>query len=438
MAQWRFGVFEVDAASGELRKRGSRMALRDQPLRVLLTLLEQAGRVVSRDQLRVLLWPDQTYGDFDDGINKAISELRRTLGDSLVSPRFVETITKRGYRFICPVQCETGAGAAGTLAPVLADARLAYATGRYLWNRRTTPDLYQSIGYFEQTVELDPVSGLGDAGLADAHALLGIWGMRDPHTAFAASRQAALRALKLAPDLAEAHTAYAEVLKGYEWDWTSAERHYRRALALRPDYATAHQWYAQLLASLGRHADAIRHVERARHADPASPAITAFAPYIYLAARQYERAVQHAQRAVTLEPLAPLTHLYLGRAYLCANRHAEAVTSLRRARALGGPEGLWEAALCFAEARAGDLSAARVTVSGLVDRARHAYVSPFDLGIAFTGIGDHDAALSYLERAVQERVMRVIMLGDPEFDRLRADARYVRLLKTVQLPLPCH
>ena len=65
-------------------------------------------------------------------------------------------------------------------------------------------------------------------------------------------------------------------------------------------------------------------------------------------------------------------------------------------------------------------------------------MSPFDLGIAFTGIGDHDAALSYLERAVQERVMRVIMLGDPEFDRLRADARYVRLLKTVQLPLPCH
>ena len=101
----RFGVFEVDPDSGELRKRGFRIRLREQPLRLLLTLIEQAGRVVTREQLRHRLWPDGTFVDFDRAINKATSELRGALGDSASSPRFVETLSKRGYRFVCPVEC---------------------------------------------------------------------------------------------------------------------------------------------------------------------------------------------------------------------------------------------------------------------------------------------------------------------------------------------
>ena len=99
----RFGVFEVDLHSGELRKQGLRLKLRDQPFQILLLLLAHPGEVVSRDELQKHLWPGDTFVDFDRGLNKAVNHLRDVLGDSAESPRFIETLPKRGYRFIAPV-----------------------------------------------------------------------------------------------------------------------------------------------------------------------------------------------------------------------------------------------------------------------------------------------------------------------------------------------
>ena len=98
-----FGVFEVDPHTGELRKAGLRIKLRDQPFQILLLLLTQPGEVVSRDELQKQLWPSDTFVDFDQGLNKAVNHLRDALGDSAESPRFIETLPKRGYRFIAPV-----------------------------------------------------------------------------------------------------------------------------------------------------------------------------------------------------------------------------------------------------------------------------------------------------------------------------------------------
>ena len=99
----RFGVFEVDLHSGELRKQGLRIKLRDQPFQILLLLLEHPGEVVSRDDLQKQLWPGDTFVGFDRGLNKAVNHLRDALGDSAESPRFIKTLPKRGYRFIAPV-----------------------------------------------------------------------------------------------------------------------------------------------------------------------------------------------------------------------------------------------------------------------------------------------------------------------------------------------
>src|SRR6476660_3164580 len=100
----RFGVFEVDRQSGELRKQGVRVRLRDQAFQVLLLLLERPAEVVTREDLQRRLWPADTFVDFDLGLNKAVNRLRETLGDSAESPRFIETLPKRGYRFIAPVE----------------------------------------------------------------------------------------------------------------------------------------------------------------------------------------------------------------------------------------------------------------------------------------------------------------------------------------------
>src|SRR5437762_9404242 len=100
----RFGIFEMDAGSGELRRQGTRIKLQEQPFQVLALLLERPGEVVSRDELRQRLWPADTFVDFGDGLNTAIKKVRDALGDSAESPQFIETLPKHGYRFIASVE----------------------------------------------------------------------------------------------------------------------------------------------------------------------------------------------------------------------------------------------------------------------------------------------------------------------------------------------
>jgi cholera toxin transcriptional activator len=107
----RFGIFELNLDASELRKNGAKLRLQEQPLQVLVLLLERAGDVVTREDLRQKLWPSNTFVDFDHSLNTAVNKLRETLGDSASSPRYIETVARRGYRFIAPVQTvETAAG----------------------------------------------------------------------------------------------------------------------------------------------------------------------------------------------------------------------------------------------------------------------------------------------------------------------------------------
>jgi cholera toxin transcriptional activator len=101
---FRFGAFEADEHTGELRKQGRRLPLQGQPLQVLLLLLDRPGELVSRTEIQQRLWSDGTFVDFDHGLNTAINKIREALGDSASSPRFVETLARRGYRFIAPVE----------------------------------------------------------------------------------------------------------------------------------------------------------------------------------------------------------------------------------------------------------------------------------------------------------------------------------------------
>src|SRR3989442_12592872 len=104
----RFGVFEVDLRAGELRKQGVRIKLQEQPSHVLTLLLQRPGEVVTREELRAQLWQSDTFVDFDNGLNTSINKLREAVGDSADSPRFIETLPRRGYRFIAPVSSKDG------------------------------------------------------------------------------------------------------------------------------------------------------------------------------------------------------------------------------------------------------------------------------------------------------------------------------------------
>jgi cholera toxin transcriptional activator len=114
---YRFGAFEADERTGELRKQGRRLAVPGQPLQVLLMLLRRPGDLVTRTEIQQALWPDGTFVDFDHGLNTAINKIREALGDSAASPLFVETLAKRGYRFIAPVEVWNGDGTRAPAAP---------------------------------------------------------------------------------------------------------------------------------------------------------------------------------------------------------------------------------------------------------------------------------------------------------------------------------
>ena len=122
---YRFGVFEADEAAGELRKQGRALKVRGRPFDILLALLKRPNGVVTREELRNQLWPADTFVDFDHGLNSAMNRLREALGDSAENPRFIETLPKRGYRFIAPVDVITPAATVVASAPVVAEPPVA-------------------------------------------------------------------------------------------------------------------------------------------------------------------------------------------------------------------------------------------------------------------------------------------------------------------------
>jgi TolB-like protein/DNA-binding winged helix-turn-helix (wHTH) protein/Tfp pilus assembly protein PilF len=153
----RFGVFEADPASGELRRSGAKVRLHEQPFQVLLALLERPGEVVLRHELQHRLWPDDTFVEFDNSLNHAISRLREALGDSTENPRFIETLPRRGYRFIAPIstplenlrppaavpEAAVRPGRVNrrliVVAVVAVVAMVAAVAGRFYWRQRSAP-----------------------------------------------------------------------------------------------------------------------------------------------------------------------------------------------------------------------------------------------------------------------------------------------------------
>src|SRR4029450_11172899 len=234
-ATFAFEEFELDWPSRELRKRGKRLRIPQQPLHALVLLVNARGSVVTRDELRRALWQDATFVDFDRAINKAINQLRELLGDNVKRARFIQTVPRCGYRFVAPV---ARASSQRTQNPQVSEALV---KARHFWNKRTGEGVLRSVEYFRQAIEQEPACVDAWAGLAQSRATLGVLGLQPPHEAFRSARAAAERALALNDKLADAHIALGEVFRFFEWDWAAAEASYRRAIALAPDHAFGHQ-----------------------------------------------------------------------------------------------------------------------------------------------------------------------------------------------------
>ena len=178
------------------------------------------------------------------------------------------------------------------------------------------PGFEQAIGWFEQAIARDPNYARAYAGLADSYALMASWLLAPPAEVIPKARAAALKALQIDPNLAEAHTSLALITQNHDWDWRTAEKEFRRAIELDPNYVTGHHWYAEHLAFQGRFDEALAEIDRARQLDPLSLIIATDTGAILFFARQYDRAIEQFRAVLAVEPT-------FGRASLIAFAYVE-------------------------------------------------------------------------------------------------------------------
>jgi tetratricopeptide (TPR) repeat protein len=314
------------------------------------------------------------------------------------------------------------------------EAHECYLKGRHLWNKKTPRAYAEAIPLFQQAIDLDPAYALPYVGLADTWILMGIHGLAPAGEIYPRARAAASRALELDATLAEAHAALADVSKGYDWNWAEAEVGYREALRLNPNCAVARQWYANLLSILERHREAVAAAEEARRMDPLSPAIAGFVGFTYFRARRYDDAVREAEKAVDMAPRLPIVNWFLGLIYSQRQQFDRAREVLARAAEESHGGAMYVAMLGHACGRAGDKTAALDALKRLDSLSRDKYVSPLDFSIVHAGLGDVDCSLSWLERAIDEHVMRVTELHTATFDQLRNEPGFIELAGRVGLP----
>jgi DNA-binding winged helix-turn-helix (wHTH) protein/tetratricopeptide (TPR) repeat protein len=464
----RFGLFELAPETGELRKAGRPVRLQPQPSRVLAVLAGRAGELVTREELHREVWGEGTHVDLDQGINFSIRQIRAALGDSAEAPVYVETVPRRGYRFLAPVETIAPAEpapvlprrrlplavfasvflllvlAAGllialvaarrprTAAPVVSPAaREAYLTGRYLLDKkdRTAADAEKSVALFEQAVASEPSYAEAWAGLADALAVV----PRPPRQAIPRARAAALRALELDPGLAAAHHRLAGIHLYYDWDWEAARREYERAIELDPGSVTAHHSFAAYFSILGRHGEALARMERARELDPVSASINGDIGWYFYFARRYGDAVRQSLRTLELEPGHAGARTCLLYSHLL---QGDLPAARERVRELMAMQGAAPEALAALD-RGPELDVYwRWTLEELTGRAAREHVSPVHFALARLSLGDREAAFRELERAYRERSgwLLPFLAVEPRLDPLRRDPRYADLLRRLRLP----
>lgn len=419
----RFGQFELDPEGFELRRDGAKIRLERIPMQLLILLASRPGRLVRREQVIESIWGKNRFIEAEAAINTAIRKLRAVLGDDAKSPRFIETVPGRGYRFL----------PASVAHSIPEEAKSLYSRGLHFWNRKTPESYLEAIHLYQQAIDVDQEYALPWLGLAKCWIMLGIHGLQPAHDVYPRARAAVHRVLELDPSIAEAHVALADIVKGYDWDWPAAEAHYREALRLDPACGIAHQWYANLLSITGRHDEAIAHANQAREAEPLSVGPAAFAGFTCFRARRFRQALQEAESAVTLAPNSPIANWFLGHVLEALNRLPEAVNVFARAadQAHGAP--MYASALARAAARSGDTQRACGILAALNGSAAERYVSPVDLAIVHAALGQTDAALDHLERAREQRVMRLTELPMPTFDELRPHPRVAAILSAMKL-----
>jgi TolB-like protein/DNA-binding winged helix-turn-helix (wHTH) protein/Tfp pilus assembly protein PilF len=630
----RFGPFEADLRAGELRKYGVKLKLVGQPFEVLAMLLESPGQLVTREELRARLWPTDTFVDFDHGLNAAVNKLRDALSDSAEKPTYVETLPRRGYRFISALVLPDSQGlklavpempaspeSPGVIAesqipsrhrhrrvfvtalvlvvilavvfgfdlggvrhrlvgepsvprihsiavlplenlskdpeqeyfadgmtdelitnlaqvsalrvisrtsamqykgtkkslseiarelrvdavvegtvmragdrvritaqlieastdhhlwaasydrdlqnvlsmqeevtraivsevrvkltaqeqvrlasmhPINPEAFQLWLKGRYYWYKLNPEGLQKAIEYFQQALKKDPAYAPAYAGLADSYNLLAFFNVFPPREVMPKAKAAAVKALELDDNLAEAHVSLGWAGFTYDLDWPAAGKHFDRAILLNPAYPLAHSYYSLYLTALGRSEEGLTEAKRALDLDPVSPAILHYVVVQLYLARRFDEAIEQCRKTLELDPSFTPVHGTLAEVYSAKGMYREALAEYEEFSALSGGSPRSTAFVGYAHARLGQRSQAFRVLDQLRAASKQRYVPALSFAIVYVGLGEKEQAFLWLEKAYDERTNSLAYLKvQATWDPLRSDPRFADLVRRIGLP----
>jgi DNA-binding winged helix-turn-helix (wHTH) protein/tetratricopeptide (TPR) repeat protein len=482
-----FGPFELRTDGGELYRDGVRFKLQPQPARLLELLARRAGEVVSREEIQRHLWGEETFVEFEQGLNFSIRKIRIALEDSSSSPVYLETVPRRGYRFLAPVRVEpmasetTGETTGETTAEVIAvplitagpwsrwrrpvaaalligsiallalglDRRLehrsaptpglaaltpqafrAYTEGRYLAEKGTPADKAKALAPLQEAMLLAP--RFAPAYIAYAWARLDF--SRPAEEVVPAAETAAKKAIEIDSRAGEAWAVLANVDLYFRFDSRRAREDLDQALALSPrDLVEPRRLQAAWLATQGRTDEAFRAAQEAQLLDPQSDVMVADLAWYSFLARRYDDALDWGRRALALQPDDQWTRRLLVEVALAKGDPgmalAQANASLEHVRTRN-----LLPSLPAHVARLTDywrLQAEHLT--GLIAAGRP--ISPIALAVPVLRLGDRDRALGLLEEASRRKYgwELAFLTVDPRFDPLRGEPRFRDVLRSLGL-----
>lgn len=312
-----------------------------------------------------------------------------------------------------------------------------YLKGRYFWNKRDPEGLRKALDYFQRAAEKAPGYAPVHAGLADTYSLLGTAAFDALPAAdgMDKARAAAKLALSIDDGIAEAHASLGFVTYRYDWDWSAAEQEFKRAIALNPNYAAAHRWYSDFLTDLGRRDESLSEARAALALDPLSLIDNENLARVHYFAREFDEAVEGSKKTLEMNPNFPIAHMRLGRAYAAKGMYREANREFEVSKSLGNIP-LATASIGNTLARSGDRPGAMRALDQLASLAKHQRVPAICFALVYTGLGENDQTMAWLEKAYTERSDFLIILKvDPVFDGLHDDARFRDLLRRIGLQL---
>ncbi len=318
------------------------------------------------------------------------------------------------------------------------DAYTLYLRGRYATLKRTVEGLALGIEYFEQALEKDRNYALAHAGVAECWVLRGFqeFGDLQETEAMPRGKAAALEALRLDPQLSQAHTWLGAVHFLYDWDWAAAEAQFRRAIQLQPENAYAELWYAIFLGMMGRHDESLRRAHRAESLDPLALTVQLTVGRCYYFARRYPEALGCVEGILGVEPGHPLATIWFARILCAMGRYADVLHEVETVPAERRTPNLMAPA-AYALAGLGRADEARTLcrdIGGDFDAGRAPYI-PQLLAAVHGILGDFDTAYVTLEQAFERRSSYIPFVSEPLYAPLRSDPRFGKLMARLGLPV---